>query len=232
VHHFLEILIRRLKNNPQYTIVNGYSFCQLIKILYYRSKQIIRGFYKRLYFNKINGVFFCGKGVIIEHGETLSAGESLIIENFVYLNALSENGIRIGNNVTIGKNSVLVCTGVIKNKGSGILIGNNCAIGAQSFLGGQGGIEIQDDVIMGPGVKIFSENHNFDKHDILIRLQGESRKGVLIRSNCWIGASVTILDGVKIGDGCVVAAGSVVTNEMPDNSIIAGVPAKVIKVRK
>ena len=77
------------------------------------------------------------------------------------LNALSVNGIALGNNVTIAKNSVLQCTGVIAKKGEGIVIGNDSAVGAQSYLGGQGSIEIGDDVIMGPGVKIFSENHNY-----------------------------------------------------------------------
>lgn len=127
--------------------------------------------------------------------------------------------------------AVLSCTGVIANKGVGIVIGNNSAVGAQSFLGGQGGIVIGNDVIMGPQVKIFSENHNYALPDMLIRKQGESRKGVVIGDNCWVGAGAIILDGVTLAEGCVIAAGAVVTKSMPANSVVAGVPAKVIQTR-
>lgn len=228
---FVEKIIGVFKNTPNYRFESRYTFYQTLKIVYYRVKQFARGLYKRFWFNKINGFFFCGKNVTIEYGEMLFAGKSLIIENGVFISALSLQGIRLGNNVTIAKNSILVCTGVIKNKGVGILIGNNSAIGAQSFLGGQGGITIGDDVIMGPGVRIFSENHNFSSLDLPIREQGESRKGVVIGNNCWIGASSNILDGVTIGDGVVVAAGSVVTKDVPANSVIGGVPAKLITTR-
>lgn len=84
---------------------------------------------------------------------------------------------------------------------------------------------------MGPGVRIFSENHNYDQQNILIRLQGETRKGVSIGNNCWIGASVTIVDGVTIGNGVVIAAGAVVTKDVPPDSIFGGVPAKQISTR-
>jgi acetyltransferase-like isoleucine patch superfamily enzyme len=165
------------------------------------------------------------------HGRNLNVGKSLIIEDGVYIDALSEEGIILGNNVTIAKQSILICTGVIRKIGKGIQIGNNSAIGAQSFIGGQGGVNIGNDVIMGPGVRIFSENHIYKDKKELIRLQGESRKGVAIGDNCWIGASSTILDGVTIGNGCVIAAGSVVTKDIPSNSVAAGVPAKVVKNR-
>ncbi|MEL6305930.1 MAG: acyltransferase, partial [Bacteroidota bacterium] len=94
-----------------------------------------------------------------------SAGRNLILEDDVYINALSEKGVRFGENVTIARNSTLLCTGVIAHKGVGIKIGNNSSINAYGFLGGQGGIEIGDNVIMGPQVKIFSENHLFNDDD-------------------------------------------------------------------
>jgi acetyltransferase-like isoleucine patch superfamily enzyme len=176
-------------------------------------------------------MLFCGPGVSIQHGYKLTCGRNCIFEEGVKINALSVNGINCGNNVTIAKDSILNCTGVISNKGSGIQIGDNSAIGAQSFLGGQGGIKIGSDVIMGPQVKIFSENHNFSQIDIVIRKQGENRKGVSIGDNCWIGAGTIILDGVSIGRGCVIAAGSVLTRSVPENVIVAGVPAKILKPR-
>jgi acetyltransferase-like isoleucine patch superfamily enzyme len=229
--NFVEKIIGVLKNAPDYSFEASYTSYQTCKIVYYRGKQFARGLYKRFWFNKIDGLFFCGKNVTIEHGEMLFAEKSLIIEAGVYINALSERGIRLGHNVTIARDTIMICTGVIRQKGVGITIGNNSAIGAQSFLGGQGGITIGDDVIMGPGVRIFSENHNFSSLEMPIRLQGESRKGVVIGNNCWIGASSTILDGICIGEGAVVAAGSVVTKNVDSNSVVGGVPAKLISTR-
>ena len=63
-------------------------------------------------------------------------------------------------------------------------------------------------------------------------MQGATRKGVEIGKDCWIGANVCILDGVKIGDKCIVAAGAVVNKDVPSNSIVGGVPAKIIKMRE
>ena len=226
----IEKIIATLKNDPSYKLDDSYSFKQLFYILWHRFFQVVRGYILKLRVSS-SGIIFCGKRVIIHHAYQFKAGENLILEEGVFISALSSNGIIAGNNVTIAKFAILTCTGVIANKGVGIRIGNNSAVGAQSFLGGQGGITIGNDVIMGPQVKIFSENHNYEHKDILIRKQGESRKGVTIGDNCWIGAGVIILDGVSLGQGCVVAAGSVVTKSIADNSIVAGIPAKVIKSR-
>ena len=232
IFNILEKIIRKLKSDPNYQINRSYSTRQLLAILYFRSWQVLRGFLVRFRFKSVKGLIFAGRGIKIEHGYLIRTQNSLIIEDRVFMSALSHHGITLGRNVTIAKNSILTCTGVIANKGEGISIGNNSAVGAQSFLGGQGGIKIGNDVIMGPGVRIFSENHNFANPDILIRKQGESRKGVEIQDNCWIGAGATIVDGVSVGEGAVVAAGSVVTKNVPPYALVGGIPAKLIKYRK
>lgn len=226
----LERIIGKLKNDASYALDSAYSARQLTGIVYHRFFQLIRGFILKRRITT-SGMAFCGKEVIVQHAYQIRAGKSFIIEDGVHINALSEKGIVAGDNVTIGKYAVLSCTGVIASKGVGIRLGNNTAIGAQSFLGGQGGITIGNDVIMGPQVKIFSENHQYDDPAILIRKQGVTRKGVVIDDNCWIGAGATILDGVSIARGCVIAAGSVVTKSIPENSFAAGVPATIIKSR-
>lgn len=226
-----EVLIRKLKRDSSYKIESEYSNRQFIAIFVGRLFQLIRGIWWKIRFGSSAGLIFAGRRVIVEHAYAITAGRALILEDNVHINALSKHGIRLGSNVTVAKGAILICTGVISRLGEGIWIGDNSAVGALSFLGGQGGIRIGNDVIMGPQVKIFSENHHYDKFDTLIRKQGESRKGVLIEDNCWIGAGATILDGVRIGEGAIVAAGAVVTRDLPAFSVSGGVPAKVLKFR-
>lgn len=227
----IEKIISVIKNNPDYKIKVQFTIPQLFSILIIRSFQVLRGFWIRVRVHKSGGLIFAGINVKIRAGFQIQTGQNLILEDGVLLNALSSNGIKLGRNVTIARNAILQCTGVIANLGTGIRIGDYSAVGAMSYLGGQGGIEIGDHVIMGPGVKIFSENHNTSDLEIPIRLQGESRLGVKINNDCWLGAGVIIVDGVTIGIGSIIAAGSVVTKDIPPFSIAAGVPARVIKNR-
>ena len=108
-------------------------------------------------------------------------------------------------------------------------MGNNSAIGDYTHFGASGGIFIGDDVIMGSYISFHSENHNFNDTTKLIREQGVTSKGIILGSNIWVGAKVTFLDGSKVGNNCVVAAGAVVNNIFPDNVVIGGVPAKILK---
>jgi acetyltransferase-like isoleucine patch superfamily enzyme len=214
----VEKFISKLKNQPDYKIKGEYSFFELFMIFYYRFFQILRGLkYKPLI--KSKGLIFAGKRVRIEHPYLIKSGKNLILEDEIYINALSKYGLSVGNNVNLGRKSIIICSGVIAHKGEGIRIGDNTAIGSQGFLGGQGGITIGNDVICGPGVRMFSENHNFSSNDIPIKRQGENRQGITIGNNCWIGSGVTILDGVRIGDGCVIAAGAIVTKSIPENTV-------------
>ncbi len=111
------------------------------------------------------------------------------------------------------------------NFGRFISLGKNVFINhACSFLD-IGGITIEDDVLIGPRVNIISESHPLDpagRQTLLL-------KQVIIKRNAWIGAAVTILPGVTIGENAVIAAGAVVTTDVPANTIAGGVPAKHIK---
>jgi acetyltransferase-like isoleucine patch superfamily enzyme len=228
----IEKIIRKLKNDPQYKWDSAYSTRDLLYVSIRRSIQIIRGLFLKPFLKNTSGLVFIGSKVKVQHGYQLTAGKNLILEDNVTINALSSNGIRLGDHVSIGKDSILFCTGVIAQKGTGITIGNRTGIGARAFLAGQGGITIGDDVITGPNIQIFSENHNFSDQTVTIKEQGVTKQPTLIGNNCWLGGGITILSGVTIGDGCVIAAGSVVTRSVPPNSIVAGVPAKVIKTRE
>lgn len=174
---------------------------------------------------------FKGKRTDIKFSNALKLNGTLTLGKNVTLECLGKNGIELGHNVNIPDNCFLRCTGVISELGVGIKIGNNTGLGHNNFLNGQGGISIGDDVIIGPYVKIMSENHEFSDSTSPIRLQGVSRQGITIESDVWIGTGVTILDGVNIGKGCVIGAGSVVSKSIPEYSIAVGVPCRVIKKR-
>jgi len=181
---------------------------------------------------KESGVLFVGRNCKLKHCNKIIFGKTIIIGDNVNINALSKHDIKVGNNFSLGANSIIECTGVIRNMGEGLLIGNNVGIAQNCFIQVRGFVEIGDNVIMGPNVSIFSENHNSDDSDLPINMQGETRKGVKIENGVWIGTRAVILDGVKIGKNSIVAAGSVVTKDVPEFAIVAGVPAKVIKLRK
>lgn len=228
---FVSWVIGRLKGDTNYRLDARFSLADLAIVLWSRGRQALRGAWLGIFCRQAGIPLFVGRRVVVEGARHVRCGKSCILDDGARVLALSETGITLGNNVTIGRDAILQCTGVIARLGVGIRIGDNSAVGAQSFLGGQGGIGIGSNVIMGPGVRIFSENHRFDDLSVPIRLQGESRRGVVIQDDCWIGAGAIIVDGVNIGTGCVVAAGAVVTKDVPNHSVVGGVPAKVLAVR-
>jgi acetyltransferase-like isoleucine patch superfamily enzyme len=111
-------------------------------------------------------------------------------------------------------------------------VGNNSSIGPYSYIGCSGYIEIGDNVMISPRVSIYSENHNFSDPKMAVMDQGVTRSFVKIEDDCWIAANTIILAGVVVGKGAIVAAGSVVTKDVPPYSVVAGNPAKTVKVRK
>jgi acetyltransferase-like isoleucine patch superfamily enzyme len=86
--------------------------------------------------------------------------------------------------------------------------------------------------MMSPGVRIFAENHRFADPTVIMKEQGVTRARVVIEDDCWIASGSTILAGVRIGRGSVVAAGAVVTKSVPPYSVVAGVPARVVRSRE
>ena len=175
---------------------------------------------------------FIHPSCVIKCSSRIKFGRNFSVGRNCYIDALSQSGLICGNNVSIGNNTTIELTGSLKLLGKGMIIGNNVGFGTHCRYGsGMGRLLIGDDTIFGNYVSIHPENHNYKDQNIPIRLQGVRGIGVEIGKNCWIGAKATILDGTIIGDNCVVAAGAVVRGEFPANSIIGGVPAKIIKMR-
>lgn len=112
-----------------------------------------------------------------------------------------------------------------------ISIGNS-VISEFVYFNGYGGIEVGDKVLIGAGSKFFSHDHDFSDVSKPIWHQGLIKKPITIQDNVFIGCNVVVLGDVIIHSGSVIGAGSVVTNDVPENSIVAGIPAKVIGTRE
>ncbi|GAA5038689.1 hypothetical protein GCM10011506_36820 [Marivirga lumbricoides] len=217
--------------NPAFRLHESVSSQDLIQFTYTQVRSLLRGM-KMIFKGKKNKMALLGRGVRIVNSHKFTYGRFMKLGDFVYISALGKKGIKMGSNVSLGSFSRVVVATTLDNPGEGICIGDNVGIGEFAYLGGAGGLEIGNDCIVGQYFSCHPENHNYEDHEKLIRMQGVSRKGIKIGANCWIGSKVTILDGVEVGEGSVIAAGAVVTKSFPAYSIIGGVPAKLIKTRK
>ncbi len=225
-------MISKIKGEP-YELDKQIPNTYLFGLSFKKIIQLWRGFWTRIHFTKKHKgkSVFVGKHVKIVCKKKIRCGTGVTFEDNVYINALSTNGVSIGNNVSFGRNCIVECTGILRNLGDELIIEDGVGIAAHAFISVRGKVFIGKNCIFGPYVKIFSENHNFDEINEPIRKQGTTRKGVYIGEDCWIGANATILDGVTIGNGCVIAAGAVVNKNVPDYTIVGGVPARIIGSR-
>lgn len=130
----------------------------------------------------------------------------------------------VGDNVLIGE-------GVFFLNPQKAIIGNNVSIHPMSYLECLGGLTIGDDVSIAHSTTIMTTNHGYELTDVPIKEQEVTKAEVIIRNNVWIASKATILSGNVVNEGAIVGAGAVVTKDVPSNTIVAGVPAKVIRRR-
>jgi len=216
--------------NPTFQFDKGLNTFALLQFCLIQLGNLIRGCKLLLLLKNPKGALL-GTDVHFFNPTKIHFGKFLKLGKNVSVSALSTEGVFFGNNVGIGDYSKIIVSTSLNNLGKFIKIGNNVGIGEFAYLGGAGGLEIGDDCIVGQYFSCHPENHNYQDLSLPIRLQGVERKGIKIGANCWIGSKVSILDGVVLGNGCIIGAGAVVTKSFPDNSIIGGVPAKLIKNR-
>ena len=141
---------------------------------------------------------------------------------------VSQKEIRhVLNDVTGQKidDSVEIRLPIRSDYGANLKIGKQVFINSGAMFTDLSRIELEDKVLVGPSVTIISVNHPLAPE----KRHGIELKAVLIKENAWLGANATILPGVTVGENAVVAAGAVVSKDVPANTVVAGVPAKVIK---
>ncbi len=195
------------------------------------------GFLLRRYFFKFiigcvgDGVIF-GKDITIRHGHKIHIGSKVVVDDHVVLDAKGDfnQGILLEDDSIISRNSVLSC------KDGSIRIGKNVSLGINSLIHSikDSDVNIGENAIIGAFTYLIGGgNYHYDEMNIPIKEQGTySKGGINVGENVWIGSHVQILDGVKIGNDSIIAAGAVVNQNIPDFTVAGGVPARIIKKRK
>lgn len=144
---------------------------------------------------------------------------------------LSAN-VQLSSRISLGQGTTIKQYAIINTSGGRIRLGKECNLGQFSIIATKKTDVIMGDFVrIGPHVSFVASNRVHHRRDIPILKQGITEKGITIGNDVWIGAGSTILDGVNLGDGVVVAAGAVVTKDVPPYAIVGGVPARIIGER-
>lgn len=150
-------------------------------------------------------------------------GRQVTVHHFAQIDA-SRGEVVLGDSVTLNRFAYVI------GGRAGVRLGRHVEINNFSVINGMGGVVIGDDTLIGPGVKIISYHH-LHELGMPIRMQPSEPRPISIGKDVWIGANAVIVGGVNIGEGVVVAAGAVVTRDVPSGSIVAGVPARLLRQR-
>jgi acetyltransferase-like isoleucine patch superfamily enzyme len=175
------------------------------------------------------GVVF-GSNIVLRHPRKIFLGDNIVIDDNVMLDAKGSNnkGIILENEVFIGRNSILSC------KSGDIVLRERVNIGFNCEIYSSNSVEVGEDTLLAAYTYLVGGgNYKLDRMDIPISHQPDfdGKGGIIIGKGVWFGAHCIVLDGVKIGEGTVIAAGAVVNKEIPSMSIAGGIPAKIIKSR-
>lgn len=193
------------------------------KFIVYKNTagKALRGIWKRLFIRKVKGLFLVGKHVTVTHGSHIRCGKNVKFEDYSEIHGLCSEGLAFGDNVTIGRGVMIRPSSYYGiDMGKGLVMGDHSSIGPHGYVGCSGKITIGSNVMIGPKCSLFAENHVFDCKDTTIKEQGVKQKGITIEDDCWIGSNTIILDGVTIGKGSVIAAGSVISKDVPAYSVL------------
>ena len=185
--------------------------------------------YKHMFASCGRKVVF-GRNVTIRHPHRIRFGDNVIIDDNAVLDGkgVADVTIDIGSGSIVGRNSILSCKGGSIRFAEKVNISVNCTLISETLL------SVGENVLIaGHCYLIAGGNHGLERTDIPILEQPLIEKGGIdIKEHCWLGANVTVLDGVTIGRDSAVAAGAVVTKSVDEFSIVGGVPAKLIRNRK
>jgi carbonic anhydrase/acetyltransferase-like protein (isoleucine patch superfamily) len=169
------------------------------------------------------------KGVRLNFASNIRLGHRSYLDEAVFIHAAPQ-GVEIGRETIVMHGAILHVYNFRNLPKARIKIGNNCLIGEYSVIRGQGGVTIGDRVYTSPMTQIIAVNHVYQDPTRPFVDQGITAEGIVIEDDVWLGSAAVITDGVRIGKGSVVAAGAVVTRDVPPHTVVAGIPAKIVKL--
>jgi acetyltransferase-like isoleucine patch superfamily enzyme len=168
-----------------------------------------------------------GHGVVLRHPHKVRIGDDVVVDDLVVLDAkgTSNQGITLGNGVFLGRGTILSCKDGDIELGDHTNLGFHCEVfSGSSVVVGHHGLFAAYTYVVGGG-------HAFEQGDVPVLEQERTSRGIVLGDNVWLGAGAKVLDGVRIGNDVVVGAGAVVTTDLPDAVVAAGVPARVVRPR-
>ena len=187
----------------------------------------LRGLLYRLIL-RMDGWAAIESSVRLRFADHIRLGHGVYLDQNTYLHACP-NGIEIGPETIVMHGAILHVYNFRDLPHAGIRIGRNSLIGEYTVIRGQGGVRLGDRVYTSPFTQILAVNHVFDDPGRSFVDQGITAEGIEIADDVWIGAGAIITDGVQIGRGAVVAAGAVVNQDVPEHTLVGGIPARPIR---
>ncbi len=168
-----------------------------------------------------------GQGVVLRHPGKVRLGDDVTVDDLVVLDAkgTTNRGITVGNGVFLGRGTILSC------KDGDITLGDHVNIGFYSEIFSASSVTVGRHGLFAAYTYLVGGGHEFESTERPVLEQARSSKGIALADNVWLGAGVKVLDGVRIGSNVVVGAGAVVTEDLPEGAVAAGLPARVIRRR-
>ena len=168
-----------------------------------------------------------GQHVVLRHPHKIHIGSNVVIDDNCLVDAKgdSNRGIRIGDGVFVGRNTILSCKNGDIELADGANIGFNCEVFSASR------VTIGKSVLMAAYGYVIGGDHDFSDPSKPVLEQTRTSTGVAIGDGVWMGAGAKILDGVTIGEGAVIGAGAVVRESVPASAIAVGIPARIVASR-
>jgi acetyltransferase-like isoleucine patch superfamily enzyme len=169
-----------------------------------------------------------GQGVVLRHPHKIHIGDGVVVDDLVLLDAkgTSNRGIELGAGVFLGRGTILSCKDGDIVLGERVNLGFHCEIfsGSQVTVGAHG--------LFAAYAYLVGGGHEFERVDVPVVAQARVSRGIVLGENVWLGTGAKVLDGVHIGRDVVVGANAVVSSDLPDGVVAAGVPARVLRARE
>jgi acetyltransferase-like isoleucine patch superfamily enzyme len=185
-------------------------------------------FYHGLFRSAGRGMII-GRNVVIRHPKSIVLGDNVTIDDLCLVDGrgAGSDGVVIEDQVIVNRNCM------IQAKTGSIRLGTRTTIGSNSVIVSMAGVEFGEAVLVAGNCYFSAGAYRVDDISSAVMDQGAYSKGpIIIGDNSWVGTGAIILDGVKVGKGVIIGAGAVVTKDVPDYAIVAGIPAKLIRMRQ